>query len=37
MQSRNAAYIEKAPDDTVAEAVDIVIAMIEIIESKKSI
>jgi mRNA interferase MazF len=33
MQSRNAAYIEKAPDDIVAEAVDIVIAMVEIIES----
>ncbi len=31
MQSRNAAWIEKAPDDLVAEAVDIVIAMIEVL------
>ena len=31
MQSRNAAFIEKAPDDLIAEAVDIVIAMIEIL------
>ncbi|MDD3926824.1 MAG: type II toxin-antitoxin system PemK/MazF family toxin [bacterium] len=31
MQSRNAAFIEKAPEDLVAEAVDIVIAMVEIL------
>ena len=31
MRSRNAAFIEKAPEDIVAEAVDIVIAMIEIL------
>jgi len=31
MQSRNAAIIEKAPEDLISEAVDIVIAMIEIL------
>ena len=31
MQSRSAVFIEKAPDDLLAEAVDIVIAMIEIL------
>lgn len=31
MQSRNATFIEKAPDDLIAEAVDIVIAIIEIL------
>jgi len=31
MQSRNAALIEKAPQDLVAEAVDIVMAMIEVL------
>jgi len=31
MQSRNAAFIEKAPEDLIAEAVDIVIAMIEVL------
>lgn len=31
MQSRNAAFIEKAPADFVAEAVDIVIAMVEVL------
>lgn len=31
MQSRSAAYLERAPEDLVAEAVDIVIAMIEVL------
>ena len=31
MQGRSAVFIEKAPDDLLAEAVDIVIAMIEIL------
>ena len=31
MHSRNAAFIEKVPDDLIAEAVDIVIAMVEIL------
>ncbi|HCS73034.1 MAG TPA: toxin MazF [Clostridiales bacterium] len=31
MQSRNASFVEKAPEDLIAEAVDIVIAMIEIL------
>lgn len=31
MQSRNAAFTEKAPADLVAETVDIVIAMIEVL------
>ncbi len=31
MQSRNAAFIEKAPDDIIAEAIDIVIAIVEVV------
>lgn len=31
MQSRNAAFVEKAPQELVAEAVDIIFAMIEIL------
>jgi mRNA interferase MazF len=31
MQSRNATFIEKAPEDLISEAVDIVIAMVEIL------
>jgi mRNA interferase MazF len=31
MQSRNATFVENAPEDLIAEAVDIVIAMIEIL------
>jgi mRNA interferase MazF len=31
MQSGSAAFIEKAPEDIIAEAVDIVIAIIEVL------